>query len=130
MHRFNPERAYAEVFGIPGVSYQQNGCYFRRDGVFVEGDPDRERELTELKTKIADPELAEEVRDGLRERLGFIQDKPVAVSAPLPRVEAVGKPPSDDMRLAENKALKAQMEIYGQAWTGVSDARRYLAGKA
>lgn len=33
----------------------------------------------------------------------------------------------DDMRRPENKALKAQMEVYGEPWTTPSAAREFLA---
>ena len=38
----------------------------------------------------------------------------------------VGKVKADDMRLAANKALKLQMEAYGEEWQGVTHAKKYL----
>lgn len=35
----------------------------------------------------------------------------------------------DDMRRPENKALKAQMEVYGEEFTTPAAARSFLAGK-
>jgi hypothetical protein len=35
----------------------------------------------------------------------------------------------DDMRLKENKALKLQMENYGEPWQGAAHAREYLGIK-
>ena len=32
----------------------------------------------------------------------------------------------DDMRLKDNKALKVQMEAYGEEWQGVDHARKFL----
>jgi len=124
MPLFNPDRPYAEVYGTPGVKWQQGGSYFRMDGLHVTGDPDRERELREIRERIGDPDIEPEVREGYRERLREM------TAAPPPLVIADKRVGSDDMRLAENRRLKAQMEIYSEPWQGVDHAKQFLEGKA
>lgn len=144
--RFDPDKPHAQVYGVPGVSFQQSGKYFRRDGSLVDGDPDRDRELREIKSKIGDASLEPEVREAMRDRLVALGASSDAVVAPVPEfaavasmvaaaaevAEPVAKPsalPSDDMRRAENKALKAQMEIYSEPWVSVAHARAFLEGR-
>lgn len=118
---FDPDRPHAQVYGTPGVQWQQDGRYWRRDGSPVDGDPDRERELREIKTRLTEPDLEPEVREALRERVAMMAAAPAI--APQPPVQG------DDMRLAANKALKVQLEVYGEPWQGVAHARRFLEGK-
>lgn len=122
--RFHPDRPHAQVFGVPGVQWQQHGAYFRLDGSLVEGDPDRDREIREIKAVLADPRADPELRIAMRDRLAEI-DRPEPVSEP----EDDDDTPSDDMRLASNKALKAQLAIYGEEWKGVAHARKFLEGR-
>ena len=52
-----------------------------------------------------------------------------AQSEPEPVLTKSGEPAKvdpDDMRLANNRALKVQMEAFGQEWKGVAHARKYL----
>jgi len=106
--RFFPESDHAQVFGIPGVYWQQRGNYFTRDGRYVPGDPDREREIGEIETQLTDPKLPSEVREALRKRLAEMkaaEPEPVVVAAPKP-----------DLRRKENQHLRGAMErIYGGA---------------
>ena len=149
--RFYQESDHAIVFGIPGVAFQQKGRYFRRDGSLIEGNPEREREIGELRAIMTDPAGTVDARDLARLRmaqLGVTMDDLVAaveaeaVRPPETRAEigqtraeiAPEVPQSrgwspDDMRRPENKALKAEMDIYGEPWTTPAAAREFL-GKA
>lgn len=122
---FDPSRPYGSVQGIPGVVYQQNGRYYRRDGSLVDGDPERDQEIRDLRARLGDPEMEPEVRAAMRERLAALAAKPVEP------VRVAAEPAfRDDMRLAENKRLRAMMDQYGQEWQGADHARRFIEGKA
>lgn len=122
--RFDPTRAHSVVYGVPGVAYQQNGRYFQRNGTPVDGDPDRDREIAEIREKLVDADTAPEVRDALRAKLAKLTTS-VPVVPPVMR-----QAPSDDMRLSENKRLKAMVEQYGEEWQGAAHAREFLGEKA
>lgn len=122
MPRFDPDRPHGQVSGLPGVHWQQNGHYFTRDGTPVDGDPDREREVEEIATQLGDPAMEPEVREALRKRMAALK------AAPEPA--KVAPPQTDDMRLAENRRLKAQLEQYGEPWQSVAHAKLFLDGKA
>ena len=49
----------------------------------------------------------------------------VGDAAPEPVVKSGGRPTAD-----EEARLKAQLEIYGEPWSGVRAARAFLEGKA
>ena len=119
--RFYPESDAAQVFGVPGVYWQQRGHYFTRDGRHVPGDPDRDREMAEIRAKLEDPATPLEVREGYRRRLATLE---------VPPLEPEPEPVKEDMRLAENKRLKAMVEQYGGEWKGAAHARLFLEGKA
>lgn len=53
--------------------------------------------------------------------------EPHAAREDLP--ESYPRTGSDDLRLADNKRLKAQLDIYGEEWRGAAAARRFLEGK-
>ena len=134
--RFYQESDHAIVYGIPGVAFQQNGRYFRRDGSLVDGDPDREREVAELRGQLADPTVDFNAKELLKARLRQIGEptEEPKEAAPQSRAEPVFVPPAlkentvgeDDLRRAENKALKAQLDIYGEPWTTRKAAIEFL----
>jgi hypothetical protein len=129
MPHFDPDKPHAQVYGTPGVYWQQFGNYFRLDGAHVPGDPDRDRELKEIEASIGDPKIEPEVRASMRKRLESIKASLAEEAAPVEVAAVTDSIPSDDMRRAENKALKAQMEIYGEIWQGVAHARKFLEGR-
>ena len=99
--RFNPNRHFAEVYGLPGVAYQQDGRYFLKNGDLAQH-----------------PEAAEE-------DAAPPEPMPVAVAAPEPEaIKSPGRPTR-----AEEAALKLQMEAYGEEWQGVPHARKFLGIK-
>jgi hypothetical protein len=97
--RLDMDRPFGTVSGLPGVCFQQDGRYFGRNGHLMR-DPES-----------SEPEPAEEA------------------SAPVEEAPSPVKVGTDDMRLAENKRLKAQMDIYGEPWSGAAAAKRFLEGK-
>lgn len=101
MIHLNRHQPYAQVVGLGGgIAYQQDGHYFYGDGRWA---PDPEAPLPS-------------------------QESALSVAHPIP-VEAIASPAEiskDDMRFKENKALKLQMENYGQEWQGVAHAKKYL----
>jgi len=113
--RLDRNRDYAEIHGGGRVLLAQDGHVFSKDGALV------------------DEPAAEVAAEGGREA------DPNYVAAP---VESVEQPPDltltasgeatrvdkDDMRLAANKALKAQMEAFGEPWQGVTHARKFILG--
>ena len=110
----NRERPYAEVYGTPGVKFQQSGRYFRQDGALVNGNPDRDREMREIKQALANPDTTPEAAEALRDRLEVIK----VDAAPAPEPEDAGEQ-SDDQ-------LKALLKTYGEPWTGRKAALRFL----
>jgi hypothetical protein len=95
--RLDKHRAYSHVHGLPGVVFAQAGHYFDGHGHMV-----------------VDPESA-----GTAELPSPV---PVATIDAAPTLK-VGP---DDMRLAVNKALKLQMENFGEEWKGIEHARKFL----
>lgn len=85
-------RPYATVYEMPGVTYQQDGHFFRRDGSRVEEEV-QEREGEE------DMTVRKLTNNGMSE---------------------------DDLRRPENRALKAQLAVYGQEWTTRKAALAFL----
>lgn len=111
--RFDRSQPYATISGMPGVAYAQNGHYFNGGGHVVR-NPEEEM-----------PEAAEEappasLSGGMRQSVHLMDEETV------PHPEPVTPAKSDDMRLKENKALKLQMENFGEPWQGVDHARRFL----
>jgi hypothetical protein len=92
------KRPFAEVFGLGAVRYEQDGRYFLGNGNPAEAAPS--------------------------EGMAILQG--VVDSVEQSRPARIGKVSSDDMRLASNKALKVQMEAFGEEWQGVEHARRFL----
>jgi hypothetical protein len=125
--RFYPEADAAQVYGIPGVYWQQHGRYFTRDGQLVEGDPDLDRGIRELKATIADPETPLSDKPELRHQLEEMESRRTSVVRIPEPAAAVAK---DDMRVRENKHLKALMEQYGEPWVSVEHAKKWLEGRA
>lgn len=102
--RFDPHLPYAEIVGLPGVSWEQNGQLFRRDGCpvrMVDGEPvpcaDSPDPVVEA---VAAPAAAEAVkpRRGPRSTFGRMAD-------------------------AE---LRALLGVYGEEWQGRDAAVAYL----
>ena len=121
-------RHHATVFGTPGVRFQQDGHYFRTDGKRVDGDPEREDEIKNLRDMLADPTCDLETKRGARERL-----KRLAPPEPVSEeIDGAQEAPAtrgwseDDPRRPEVKALKAQLEAYGEQFTTVKAAREFL----
>jgi hypothetical protein len=110
----NPNHPYGEVYGVPGVRFQQNGRYFRSDGTLLDGDPDRDREVRQIEEKLSDPETAPEAAELLRARKEAIGAAVVAAPA---------APPAGEQ---SDEALKAILGTYGEAWSGRKAALRFL----
>lgn len=91
--RLQTHRPYGQVFGMPGVHFQQDGHWFRKDGSAITDAP--------------------------------VESAVVADEAPDP-----APPTPKNIAPAEEKRLRAQMDIYGEAWQGIAHARRFLEGKA
>lgn len=104
--RLDKHRPYSHVHGLAGVAFAQDGHYFGGNG-HVAVDPEAETE-----TETAEPS----------------SPVPTAALDPvsLPPPEPILKVGPDDMRLAVNKALKVQMDNYGEPWQGVEHARKFL----
>jgi hypothetical protein len=120
-------RPHAVVYGTPGVRFQQNGHYYRDNGQRVHGDPEREDEIARLRDMLADPTCDLETKRGARERLKRLAP-PEPVAEEVPVFEASPKGWSeDDPRRPEVKALKAQLEAYGEPFVSVKQAREFLA---
>lgn len=121
----------AQVYGLPGVQWQQDGQYFRRDGSVVDADPDREIELRGLRSVIADPAATLEDRENAAERLRAIGGARAAAAAEATReVEQEAQPKGGrPTQAAEEARLRAQLDIYGEPWQSVAAARRFLEGK-
>ena len=104
VRHLDKNRPYATIHGedpgAGGARYAQDGFGFFADGTLVPEEG--------LDEDTADPDPAPEVVEE-------------ATSEPM-----VGKVKADDMRLAANKALKLQMEAYGEEWQGVTHAKKYL----
>lgn len=118
-------RPYGTVSGLAGVSYQQNQKYYRHDGSEVLGDPDKDREVRELKAMLSDPRVDFEARQAARARLDYLEP----VIAPQGPDDEPRKPhgwSEDDLRRPDNKALKAQLETYGEEWTTRKAALEFL----
>jgi hypothetical protein len=111
--RFYPESDKAEVYGLPGVRWQQRGYYFTDSGRYVAGDPDKDRELDEINGQLADPKLAPEAQAALRAR----KEKLMTAAPPMPPEDQTAK--SDEL-------LKKQLEIYGEKWTTRKAALKFL----
>lgn len=126
--RLNPSQPHAAVYGTPGVRFQQNGRYFRDDGEEVDGDPEREAEIVELRDLLADPSTDMATKRGIRERLRRIS--PGEFDEPAPMAVEPAKAPNgwseDDLRRPENKTLKAQLDVYGESWTTRKAALEFL----
>lgn len=109
--RLDHSRSYGHVHGLPGVAFAQDGRYFHGNGDEVP-DPDAPAADTPVPVPVAsisDPGSS------------------TAVSA-LSWTAQTGVVDKDDMRLKENKALKAQIEAYGETWQGTAHARKFLEG--
>jgi hypothetical protein len=109
--RLDRHRPYGQVWGLPGVAFAQDGQYFDGSG----------RPVAEPEGDSQAPEMAEEIGRKPRTEADSRGDFPkveITSSVPLPK--------SDDMRLAANKALKLQMENFGEEWQGVEHARKFL----
>ena len=111
--RFYPESDKGEVYGLPGVKWQQRGYYFDAHGGYVSGDPDREREVMEINTTLAAPTITPEAAEALRARLA-------AITAPV--VEPVVADHADD----SDELLKQQLAIYDEPWRGRKAALAFL----
>jgi len=99
-------RPFAEHFGLEPIKYAQDGHAFLENGDLA-----------------PDPDEPEPPRSDFIDRLMA----PVAEPEPATSPKRLKNP--DDLRLAENKALKVQLETYGVEWQGVEHARRYLGMK-
>ena len=86
-------RAHAQVYGEPGVFWQQDGRWFRFDGSPVDDAP------LPARVEAKEPAPAKITNNGWT---------------------------ADDLRRPENKALKAQLDIYGIEWTTAKAAREFL----
>lgn len=107
--RLDHSRPYGHVHGLPGVAFAQDGRYFHGNGDEV---PDPDAPAADMPVPVAsisDP--------------GSL----TTVSA-LSWTAQTGVVDKDDMRLKENKALKAQIEAYGETWQGTAHARKFLEG--
>jgi hypothetical protein len=112
--RFRPDQPHAQVYGLPGVQWQQHGRYYRHNGELVDGDPDRERQIADMEQQLTDPKLPVEVREHYRKRLAALRE-PVAEPEPVVAAAVEAPPvPKVDMRRKENRHLRhAMATIYG-----------------
>ena len=100
-------RDYAEVYGEEPVKFIQDGLRFLGNGSLAP-DPDVEQ-----------PEAPRS--DFIDKLLAPVTGDP---EPPVVRQRAIGP---DDMRLAENRALKKRWDDYGMGdWKGVAHARKAL----
>lgn len=108
MIHLQKHRPYAQVVGLGGgIVWQQDGRYFYGDGREA---PDPETPPDAVSATPL-PETSEESSE-------------IAYTAPP--ISPPAEISKDDMRFKENKALKLQMENYGQEWQGVAHAKKYL----
>lgn len=105
--RFDHSRHHAIISGMPGVKFAQDGHYFNAGGHAV---PNPEEETP--------PEP--EVQPAALPEPSTMTEETITQSVEPAKVK------SDDMRLSANKALKLQMENYGEPWQGVDHARKFL----
>lgn len=107
--RLDKQRPYGVVHGLSGVAFSQDGHSFDGNGNMVTDPEAVQEENAALPAAIPAP-------------VGFVAQ----TSEPPPLSPLVSKVNPDDMRLAVNKALKLQMENFGEAWQGVEHARKFL----
>lgn len=104
MRTLDRSRPMSEIFGMEPVKFEQDGLYFLGNGELAPGS-----------------EPPPEPRSDLIDRiLGPIEEDDDPVPPPRPVMR------EDDMRLKENRALKAQMEAFGETWQGVEHAKKFL----
>jgi hypothetical protein len=116
MHRLDRSRPYATVYGMPGITWQQDGQYFHHNGTLAGID----------RPEVAAPPVAVQNATKLEEILR-LDTKPEPV---MTMAGEAAKVAPDDMRLKENRILKVQMEQYGEEWVSVEHAKLFLAGRA
>lgn len=132
--RLDRHKPHGVVQGLPGVSFQQHGHYFNGDGhLVVDPEAPAVPEASPIlgpdglpisKTAPEEAVLSGELQSGDAPAAPLaVTDSGVAKGSASPSISR------DDMRLKENKALKFQMEAYGQEWRGVEHARKYLEAK-
>lgn len=109
--RLDKHRPHALVHGLRGVAFSQDGHYFDANG-HVAADPEDEGRIP----IVPQPPLPEAEPESEEE-----DPEPPTIDAAMER-----KVGPDDMRLAVNKALKVQMDNYGEEWKGVEHARKFL----
>jgi hypothetical protein len=104
MH-FDRKRPFTWVADMEPIAYRQNGHYFYRSGA-----PADEMEMAAVIRPPPSP-------------------APEASVTTAPIITQLGHPAkvaADDMRLKENKALKFQMEAFGEPWQSAAHARKFL----
>lgn len=99
-------KPYAEVYGLLGVAFEQNGVYFKGNGQ-VAVDP----------------------------RSAFVEPDPIDHSSDndiiRPATEMPTEPPKGKgMDQMDDKSLRTLLEAYGGEWTSRKDAIKFLRGKA
>lgn len=100
MPTLDRSRPYSETHGEGRVLYAQDGYAFTRTGELVM-EPDPEPLLGSAHAAASAPVI--------------LTKKGVPTSIP-----------ADDMRLSANKALKVQMENFGETWQGIEHAKKFL----
>ena len=123
-------RHYGTVYGMPPITYEQDGFHFLGNGMLAPPDePDPRKDSPEGAPPL---DLATGVSEGSPQRQ-LTGDRPSDTNVDIPQTDAdysrqlpAVKP--DDMRLAVNKAVKHQWEAYhdGEEWPGLAEARRIL----
>lgn len=128
--RLDHSRPYGHVHGLPGVAFAQDGHYFHGNGDEVP-DPDAPAADTPVPVPVAsisDPgSSTTAMSQNTASNDAAKRDIQTAVSA-LSWTAQTSVVDKDDMRLKENKALKAQIEAYGETWQGTAHARKFLEG--
>jgi hypothetical protein len=151
MPTFDPDRTYSEVHGMPGIKYVQDGHAFDPAGNHVPNPPeekvdpppadfDKDKSSeTWPQVRLVDGAWTEPPApvilgpDGLPAQRVEADEEHVGPSITSVPIQAPGQPPpaelqKDDMRLKENRMLKAQWEQWheGEDFPGVAEARRIL----
>jgi hypothetical protein len=104
MRRLDRSRDHAEIHDNGRVLLAQDGICFMPSG----------EEVTE------DGRVASFYAEAHVETIEQPPEPVLTVSGEPAKVD------SDDMRLAANRALKTQMEAFGEPWQGIAHARKFL----
>lgn len=155
MPHFNPDRTYSEVHGLPGIKYVQDGHAFDAAGTHVPNPPEEmvdpppadfnkdKSDETWPQVRLVDGAWNEPpppvilgpdglpIKKEVADVTANVQPSPDKVTEGVPESEPQPPEPAvqkDDMRLKENRMLKAQWEQWheGEDFPGVAEARRIL----